>query len=273
MTRDGTDLMKNKLAHLEARLQALIEGSAARLFSSSSQREDLAARLVAAMQANIHTQADGSLWAPNLYTLIVHPAQAQALLENHALLQEMAQTIYQNGTEAGLRFPSPPVIKVTADPGASSSLRSGLDNLQIQALFNLEHLVETSDMESQAADYFPPRSTDAFLIVDGARVYPLDGSVVNIGRSSENQLVLDDLRVSRAHAQLRFINGKYVIFDLGSTGGTSINGQRVIQSALHPGDVISLAGVPIIFGQDQPRVKGETQPYNPEMDDMAGSHQ
>jgi pSer/pThr/pTyr-binding forkhead associated (FHA) protein len=41
-----------------------------------------------------------------------------------------------------------------------------------------------------------------------------------------------------------------VLFDLNSNGGTFVNGQRTNQSVLHPGDVISLAGVSLIFGQD-----------------------
>jgi pSer/pThr/pTyr-binding forkhead associated (FHA) protein len=88
--------------------------------------------------------------------------------------------------------------------------------------------------------------------VDGARVYQLKQSVINIGRRLGNHLVIDDPRVSRSHAQLRAINGRFVLFDLDSTGGTFINGQRRHQSILHPGDVISLSGVPLIFGQDNP---------------------
>jgi pSer/pThr/pTyr-binding forkhead associated (FHA) protein len=43
-----------------------------------------------------------------------------------------------------------------------------------------------------------------------------------------------------------------VVFDLDSSGGTLVNGRRVLQQALQPGDVVSLAGVPLVFGQDDP---------------------
>jgi pSer/pThr/pTyr-binding forkhead associated (FHA) protein len=68
----------------------------------------------------------------------------------------------------------------------------------------------------------------------------------------DNQLIIDDPRVSRNHAQLRAIKGRFVVFDLNSTGGTFVNGQRASQTVLYPGDVISLAGVALIFGQDNP---------------------
>ena len=104
----------------------------------------------------------------------------------------------------------------------------------------------------------PEKNTDnafpenAYLIISGVKVFPLHTAVVNIGRRLDNTLVIDDPRISRNHAQLRSVDGRYVIFDLNSTGGTSVNGKRVTQCVLYPGDVISLAGIPLIYGQDNP---------------------
>jgi len=63
--------------------------------------------------------------------------------------------------------------------------------------------------------------------------------------------VINDRRVSRQHAQIRAINGNFVLFDLNSSGGTFVNGDRINQRGLHPGDVISLAGVPLVYGQEK----------------------
>ncbi|HEU0294239.1 MAG TPA: FHA domain-containing protein [Anaerolineales bacterium] len=93
---------------------------------------------------------------------------------------------------------------------------------------------------------------NAFLIIEGLKIHPLKESVINIGRRLENQIVIDDPRISRNHAQLRVIKGHFVLFDLNSTGGTYLNGQRTSQTVLYPGDVISLAGVTLVFGQDIP---------------------
>jgi len=87
-----------------------------------------------------------------------------------------------------------------------------------------------------------------FMVVDGSKVILLDKPVINIGRKADNHIVIDNEHVSRYHAQVRLIKGQYVILDLNSTVGTSINGERIDQVALNPGDVISLGGVPIIFG-------------------------
>jgi pSer/pThr/pTyr-binding forkhead associated (FHA) protein len=61
---------------------------------------------------------------------------------------------------------------------------------------------------------------------------------------------------------LRAIRGRFVVFDLDSAGGTWVNGQRVLQHTLVPGDVISLSGVPLVYGQDSVG-QDETQDINP----------
>ncbi len=93
---------------------------------------------------------------------------------------------------------------------------------------------------------------EAFLVIDGVKVYPLTEPIISIGRRLGNTLVIDDNRVSRLHAQLRAINSRYVLFDLESSGGTYLNGRKVNQAVVYPGDVISLAGVDLIYGQKNP---------------------
>ena len=116
-----------------------------------------------------------------------------------------------------------------------------------------DHLEDVpDDLQAKPDDDVATVPEDAFVIVDGIRVIPLTQTIVNIGRRVENTLVIDDPHVSRTHAQLRAINGRYIIFDLNSTGGTFINGERVTQSILYPGDVISLAGADLIYGQKNP---------------------
>ncbi len=90
---------------------------------------------------------------------------------------------------------------------------------------------------------------NAFLIVNGSDVFPLKRPVVTIGRLDGNDLVIPEVQISRYHAQLRATKGQYMLVDLKSTGGTSVNGTQVSQVVLYPGDVISLAGIPVIYGQ------------------------
>ena len=97
----------------------------------------------------------------------------------------------------------------------------------------------------------------AYLVLQGTRVIPLNRPLIKIGRQLDNHIILEDPRVSRAHAQIKLINERFVIFDLNSTGGTLVNGQRISQSILYPGDVVSLAGVVFIFSQEMPARPGD----------------
>src|SRR5436190_17922829 len=104
---------------------------------------------------------------------------------------------------------------------------------------------------SPVTTYDQTTSLHAFLILDGRHTVPLTESLVTLGRRLNNPIILDSPSVSRAHAQLRLRYGRYVIYDLGSTGGTFVNGQRVEECVLRPGDVISLANVRLIYGEDE----------------------
>ena len=108
-----------------------------------------------------------------------------------------------------------------------------------------------------------PTLTETAIVL-AARLGPSSRAILS-RLVEELDLVIDDPRISRNHAQLRAIKGRYVIFDLNSTGGTFVNAQRTSQSVLYPGDVISLAGVPLIYGQDNPPPRPDlagTEPFS-----------
>lgn len=249
--------MKSKLARLEARLQALIEGSAARLFPSYTSSERLADQLIKSMRAHIYTGPDGVPIAPNLYLLRVSPTQFSQYQQNHKLIDGLTQILRESGAEANLQFAGPPVVRVEVDPALSPT------QVFIEARNSLRDLPTTTDLPVDHAWQPEEVPSNAFLIVNGVNTFLLDRPVINIGRRSDNQLVVSDPRVSRVHAQLRATNGRFIIFDLDSSGGTFVNGERIRQHRLYPGDVISLSGVPLVFGQDSINID-ETQDYIPD---------
>jgi hypothetical protein len=70
------------------------------------------------------------------------------------------------------------------------------------------------------------------------KVYRIEKPVINIGRQLTNDIIVEDKRVSRYHAQIKFQpNGQFIIFDLGSTNGINVNGTPSLrQHTLHHGD-------------------------------------
>ncbi len=68
----------------------------------------------------------------------------------------------------------------------------------------------------------------------------VEGPVISIGTLTDNSFILSDKTVSRRHAELIEHKGCYIIRDLGSTNGTIVNGQRIIEARLEIGAVIKL---------------------------------
>jgi len=87
------------------------------------------------------------------------------------------------------------------------------------------------------------------------REVDLGERTVRIGRADQNDIVLADpaKSVSRAHAELRFEQGKYVIVDLNSQNGWWADGRRVPQATLEP-------GVPVVLGSYRLALKQELPP-------------
>ncbi|MFE2510526.1 FHA domain-containing protein [Streptomyces naganishii] len=72
-------------------------------------------------------------------------------------------------------------------------------------------------------------------------VRPLPARTLRIGRADDNDLVVDDLIVSRRHAELRAReDGGHDIVDLGSHNGTFLNGTPVSRAPVGPGDIIGV---------------------------------
>ncbi len=236
------------LDKLESRLRELIEIHLAGAFPGQKMEDLVVQKIAAAMRSNLIEEKDGTRLAPNVYTLIVNPGSISRWQDPH-LLDSIIESIKTLSQETDLIFDATPTISITTDANLSP------DQINLVASHEAKTMEDTKNMPAESDEDLSQDNSipeNAFLIIEGVKVFPLKDPVINIGRRLDNTLVIDDPRVSRSHAQLRAINGRFVLFDLNSTGGTFVNGQRTGQSVLYPGDVISLAGVAIIFGQDNP---------------------
>jgi predicted component of type VI protein secretion system len=74
-----------------------------------------------------------------------------------------------------------------------------------------------------------------------------DQKIVNVGRAEDNDIVLDHDSISGHHAQLKLVDGGYLLVDLDSTNGTFFDGAKAADNPLHHGSQIAFGQVPASF--------------------------
>lgn len=220
-------------------MEALVEGTFARLFAGRVHPRDVALQLARALE---DSAAAGE--PATRYVVRLNPEDARSLLNAHPdLARLLASELLNLARAEQMTLPQPPEVSLQPEPSQRPHSLVIAAERAPAAVSETQSMTPVSPARPQAA----PR---AFVILDGERTVVLTQPVISLGRRFDNSIIIDDARVSRSHAQLRLRFGRYVVYDLSSTGGTFVNGHRVEECVLRPGDVISLGGVPIIYGED-----------------------
>jgi hypothetical protein len=242
----------NRLARFESLIEQLVEGTFGRLFSGMLQPLEVANALARALEDYRVTDEQGRRFAPNVFWVYLHPADYDALRTSQPSLPgDLAQSVDELARRADLLMPERPIVEIVA----SDQVPRG--RVSVAAQYLAQETAPIGPTQEIAAEEIRRAITEAsrapsFLILDGRRHVPLTRPVITLGRALDNDLVIDDGRVSRHHAQLRLRNGQYVIYDTGSSGGTTVNGEPISERSLRAGDLIGLAGYTIVFGEDTP---------------------
>jgi len=91
----------------------------------------------------------------------------------------------------------------------------------------------------------------ALLIIKSGRksgaTFPLRKKVINMGRDSSNEIVIDDPKSSRQHAKIKLEGDNFVIYDLASSNGTFVNGEKITSVKLNDGDEIKIGDTVFAF--------------------------
>ncbi len=259
----------NPISRFEMLAERLVEGTFGRWFAGQLHPLEVALQLARAMEDAQVLNLRGERLAPNIYWVYLNPADYDTLRDAQpSLPEDLAQSVVELAAQAGLVLTQMPVVEVHS---AESIPRH---QVSVAARYVPPEAAEpgqTSEMATETsaamrAELERAPDASAFLILNGRRTLNLTHPIVTVGRSLDNNVIVNDPRVSRHHAQLRRRAGRYVIYDMGSSGGTMVNGDRVSECLLQAGDVISLAGVEIIYGEDSqtppmPPGPQDTPPY------------
>lgn len=232
------------LSRFEQLMEQMVEGSVARLFRSPVQPVEIARRLERAMESNQSISVNRVI-VPSFYRAYLNPQDFAAFQPVRAQLeQEMATYLSDLAAERGFTMLEHPRVVLAED--AAVSKRS----IQVVAEMANSQAESTQVMSNTAIQAAPVRRGNALLLLqtpNGPQPIPVDSTAATIGRGLSNDIILEDTRVSRHHAQLRYKARRFWITDLGSTNGTYVNGERVNETALRDGDVVSLGGLELTF--------------------------
>lgn len=203
---------------------------------------------------------------PDSFTFYLCPQDAEMIESQHNWQDVFYSIIHEIALEYDLHLEKNPSLRIVS----KNSLTPTEVRVKISADHSITGQTNAVPIGSENAQSITNcKCLKCSLLLEDESSFPLDSPVINIGRKSSNHLVIDDLRVSRNHAQIRAIENGFMIFDTGSSGGTYINGERITQRQLKSGDVISLAGIKLIFFQEQASHSDEARQITSEVNTTA----
>jgi hypothetical protein len=259
----------NVLRSIETRIESLVEGVFGRAFRSHVQPVELARKLAKEMDDH-KTVSISRVYVPNEYVLYLSPRDREQFSNYEgSLLTELADYLSEHARREGYSLLSTPKVQLEEDADLDIG-EFGIATRMVQPRRAREADEAAAEMEAapdpSPTKIFKPPTATAAVSADEAREMglahqprallnvagkrhqiPPDGAV--LGRSRECEITIEDPNVSRRHAELRLDNGAWSITDLGSTNGIEVNGERVRDARLEPGDRIVLGRTELVFEQ------------------------
>jgi hypothetical protein len=249
------------LRSLESKIAGLVEGTFSRAFRSEVRPVEIARKLAREMEEH-RSHSVSRVYVPNEYAVYLSPQDRERFAGfERELRDELAGYLLEHARRERFALMSKPAIEFRTDD------RLRLGEFGIQA-----RLVEPSEdprdagaevaqgdvghtmiysaaerLQEPLEERARQRDARALLVTDGKRLV-VGPAGATIGRSRSCDVVLEDANVSRRHAEVRPRGGGWLVADLGSTNGVSVNGARIAQAhALRPGDRIELGTTTLTF--------------------------
>jgi hypothetical protein len=248
------------LRNLESKIAGLVEGTFSRAFRSEVRPVEIARKLAREMEEHKSSSVSRT-YVPNQYRVFLSSRDRARFADyEDALAGELAGYLLEYARRERLALLSRPVIEFETDD------RLGLGEFGIQTrIVQPDDVDEVEDLPaddqagrtmiySSAGRVAEPleerartRNQTALLLYAGKRLV-VGPTGVTLGRSRQCEVVLDDPNVSRQHAEIRPRGGSWVLTDLGSTNGSSVNGRRIDgPEVLKPGDELEFGTSQMTF--------------------------
>lgn len=244
--------MRDILRKLEKGLEKVIEAPFAKVFKSGVHPLEVGKRILSALEDGRVVGINQEVVVPNRYKCLLSPEDYERLTYYlNAMAGELEAMIIDYCREREYLLPARPAVSFSV----SGELEEG--EFEIEASLSggggtPHHDTRGAVLEEAGREGGEGRIpvTGYLVIEDGpgrGNSFRLETQETTLGRLPGNDIVIGDPKVSRHHAVVVKGPEGFVIRDLGSTNGTFVNGRRVSERLLAPGDLIVLGDTRLRF--------------------------
>lgn len=246
-------------SELEGNLEKYIEGFFKDKFGGGLQPVDVAKRLAREMRDRRRAGLN-EIYVPNRYEIYLNPEDfnsVRPLIDR--LSAEMKEFVLARAAEKKYTLLGPVRVNFQEDKDVAAG-QLKMESFFDQTAGNAE---DAGAVPEETLQYTPVREVHAretpqyrhdrkaeLVVVEGAggaKKFVVAGNLAVIGRREICDIYLPDYSVSRRHAVITRSGDRYLIKDQGSTNGTYVNGVRIKQTELAPGDTIKVGRVVLAF--------------------------
>jgi hypothetical protein len=250
-------MVSSILDRFEESFERLVEGSVGRVFKTPIQPAEIGRKLERAMVTNQVVSVDSTI-VPNDYRVVLNPQDMIAFADLlPGLGGQMESWLSEVADLHGFRLIDRMRVLIVGDESvprraiqvtAAIADKPGVNQRQQEEL----QRTELYRIVAKANGVQPLR----FKITNGPQAgaeFLLRKSVTTLGRSLDNDIVLESSEVSRQHARIELQGDGMRIIDLNSTNGTRVNGRSIRSQNVKAGDDVS-------FGNLSAKILGDGSP-------------
>jgi Protein of unknown function (DUF3662)/FHA domain len=270
------------LQRFEKRLENLVEGAFAKVFKGVVHPVEIASAMQREADAHKSILGGGRTLVPNRYIIDLSPSDHDRLAQYAApLAQELAQAQAEYIGEQGWTVYGDVIVEIERGDGLDTGMFRIAAEVYTGGVESGPPPQQQQYQQQAPGGYPPPQppmpphmgqqvgapatqvtsaptppvqplhsARQARLISSDGRQFAVAIGSTVIGRGEGAQVRLADVGISRQHARLDYDGSRMVLTDLGSTNGTTVNGNRINAAALQHGDVIQLGTTTLTFRLD-----------------------
>ena len=256
------------LRQIEKRMESLVEGMFGRAFRRQVHPVEIAKGLAKQMDEGSMISVSRT-YAPNDFTVHLSEADSESIQAYQSSLRdELIQYATTHAQSKNYHLMTPPRVRFTTEEslrfgefGVTAKLTGGdgprergapQDTSGQTRIFRADDDAGevqgddqgTAVISSEEAKKQGLAREIVEVVVEGGKTYPLEGrGPWSVGRSEENDIVVNDPNVSRRHARLVRSENGFVVEDLGSTNGTLLDGAPIDRERIESEDELTFGGV------------------------------